>query len=410
MGELKDILLNFGAIAGFAGIVGLAVLAMLYFSQARDVRRLREWAGREPERAGEIELRAQQIASQAIAQAYESMAMRQSEAQAAAGIAQDEGVQVQSPLAAEAPPEEAPVSEETQVHDVVQHEFGGEEAAAEDAADAVEAREEAELEETDVDEAAHVVAAESVGAAAGETAVHPAPDADADDDSGDDAEQPPAAPTPPNVLAPSTPAAARAASPLPPLPPLDTSEFQPASVTTPPIPDYYLTGEHTGSHNFEEIDPPSGRSRVPFAVAGVLVAVFAVILIATQLVGGDDDKKATTKTPAAQQPNTGAPKDVKVNRAAVTVSILNGTDTSGIAAIAADGLNTAGFTDTTVGNLNDGTVHPKSIVYYAEGNKPEAEEVANEMRITDVKPATEDLLAKGGSVPVIVVLGADFDQ
>jgi hypothetical protein len=31
----------------------LAVLALLYFSQARDVRRLREWAGRAPERAGE---------------------------------------------------------------------------------------------------------------------------------------------------------------------------------------------------------------------------------------------------------------------------------------------------------------------------------------------------------------------
>ena len=86
LGDVKDILLNFGAIAGFAGIVGLAVLAMLYFSQARDVRRLREWAGREPERAGEVELRAQQIASQAIAQAYESMAYRQEEASAAAGI------------------------------------------------------------------------------------------------------------------------------------------------------------------------------------------------------------------------------------------------------------------------------------------------------------------------------------
>jgi hypothetical protein len=31
----------------------LAVLALLYFSQARDVRRLREWAGRAPERASE---------------------------------------------------------------------------------------------------------------------------------------------------------------------------------------------------------------------------------------------------------------------------------------------------------------------------------------------------------------------
>jgi hypothetical protein len=43
-----------GAYVGIAAFFGLAVLALLYFSQARDVRRLREWAGRAPERAGEV--------------------------------------------------------------------------------------------------------------------------------------------------------------------------------------------------------------------------------------------------------------------------------------------------------------------------------------------------------------------
>jgi hypothetical protein len=37
-----------------AAFLGLGVLALLYFSQARDVRRLREWAGRAPERAVEL--------------------------------------------------------------------------------------------------------------------------------------------------------------------------------------------------------------------------------------------------------------------------------------------------------------------------------------------------------------------
>ena len=39
-----------GAYAGFAAVIGLAVLSALYFSQARDLRRLREWAGRAPDR------------------------------------------------------------------------------------------------------------------------------------------------------------------------------------------------------------------------------------------------------------------------------------------------------------------------------------------------------------------------
>jgi hypothetical protein len=41
-----------GAAAGVAGLVGLTVLWTLYLSQARDVKRLREWAGAAPERAG----------------------------------------------------------------------------------------------------------------------------------------------------------------------------------------------------------------------------------------------------------------------------------------------------------------------------------------------------------------------
>jgi hypothetical protein len=41
-----------GAVAGWAAVVGLAVLSALYLSQARDVKRLREWAGRAPERSG----------------------------------------------------------------------------------------------------------------------------------------------------------------------------------------------------------------------------------------------------------------------------------------------------------------------------------------------------------------------
>jgi LytR cell envelope-related transcriptional attenuator len=48
---LPAIVQEIGAVAGFAAVVGLAVLSPLYFSQARDVKRLREWAGRAPERS-----------------------------------------------------------------------------------------------------------------------------------------------------------------------------------------------------------------------------------------------------------------------------------------------------------------------------------------------------------------------
>src|SRR5580765_434129 len=46
---------EYGSYAGFASILGLAILSLLYFAQAREVKRLRDWAGRAPERAAELE-------------------------------------------------------------------------------------------------------------------------------------------------------------------------------------------------------------------------------------------------------------------------------------------------------------------------------------------------------------------
>jgi hypothetical protein len=72
-----------GSYAGLAAILGLAVLSALYFSQARDVRRLREWAGRAPERAAE-----QAMGGRVTAQPQEAKAPA-----VAAGAAQPAAVQ-----------------------------------------------------------------------------------------------------------------------------------------------------------------------------------------------------------------------------------------------------------------------------------------------------------------------------
>ena len=46
---------------------GLAVLSLLYFAQAREVKRLREWAGRAPERAAELQQRGRRDAARRAA-------------------------------------------------------------------------------------------------------------------------------------------------------------------------------------------------------------------------------------------------------------------------------------------------------------------------------------------------------
>ena len=49
--SLQDEIEHYGAYAGIAAVFGLGILSLLYFAQAREVKRLREWAGRAPERA-----------------------------------------------------------------------------------------------------------------------------------------------------------------------------------------------------------------------------------------------------------------------------------------------------------------------------------------------------------------------
>ncbi|MBI4897776.1 MAG: LytR C-terminal domain-containing protein [Actinobacteria bacterium] len=468
MGELKDILVNVGSIAGVAAIVGLAVLAMLYFSQARDVRRLREWAGREPERAAEVELRAAQIASQAIAQAYESMALRQSEADAAAEIAREQGVEVDDLVVAFEPPPSIETAEHPEP--VV----SGMEGAADDpehvadvaaGADAAEDEQHPEPVVTGMEGAAddpeHMqeLAASAVGNGrpAGEADAEsgavdltvPAPDLPVEDAeeatqlaesvaadavvaeaSAETAEAPDRAASiappvtagatgeiRPSRLAPSTPAATRGQIPLPPLPPLDTSEFLAVNRPVPTVPsDYQSLAESAGTGGFESGGrPPERRSgRMPVIIAGVLVAVFAVTLVATQL-GGSSGDKATTDVSARRQARdkkevSTSERDPQVNRPAVTVSVLNGTQTAGLASLVKEQLVSAGFTSTTSGNRNDSVNHATSTVYYASGNKLEAKEVARELAIDDVKEIDEDTQTAGGSAPVVVVLGADIEQ
>lgn len=60
-----DLLKEIGAILGFVAFGGLAVLAFLTFQQARHLRRLRDWAGREPERAAAESDRVSEAAAEA---------------------------------------------------------------------------------------------------------------------------------------------------------------------------------------------------------------------------------------------------------------------------------------------------------------------------------------------------------
>jgi len=61
---LLKVIEQIGAFAGLAAFLGLAVLALLSFTQGRDLRRLREWAGSAPERDAERKEATSAVAAQ----------------------------------------------------------------------------------------------------------------------------------------------------------------------------------------------------------------------------------------------------------------------------------------------------------------------------------------------------------
>src|SRR5277367_512441 len=66
--SLSSTFTKIGAIAAFAALLGIAILSLLVFSQARELKRLREWAGRAPERAADLEQRVSSAAAVRVQQ------------------------------------------------------------------------------------------------------------------------------------------------------------------------------------------------------------------------------------------------------------------------------------------------------------------------------------------------------
>jgi hypothetical protein len=83
--SLSNTFTKVGAIAAFAGIFGIALLTLLVVSQSREIKRLREWSGRAPERAAEME---QRVAAAAAVQAAQPGAQRAPHQQPGTGAVQ----------------------------------------------------------------------------------------------------------------------------------------------------------------------------------------------------------------------------------------------------------------------------------------------------------------------------------
>jgi hypothetical protein len=396
--SVGDRIEQYGAYAGFASVLGLAVLSLLYFAQAREVKRLREWAGRAPERAAELEARVQSEAQKrVVAQPIAPAAPAAQSAATAATPAGQAGktAPAGAPATAAAatqiikPPAATPAGNGVPPKD-------GEGATA-TPAEGAEAKE---------GEAA------KPGAPATEKPAAPAAGTPAAPAAGAPAAPAPATPagaTPPPGAKPAAPPAAPKPAPKPePAVPLRVSQ---PTATVPPR-GGARTPEPAGDHR-------SGRQILAVVAPAVVVLGF-LVFIGVNVLGGDDEPTRPNEIvetvtdgaePAPGEDDTTAPPASEpVDRGAVTVSVLNGTTVPGLARAVADKLVASKFTELgTVTNAADQT-RSATIIEFVSGARDEALEVARVVKVgaDAVQPMTEATrVIAGQGADVVVTVGAD---
>ena len=398
-----------GSYAGIGSVIGLGIMALLYFSQAREVRRLREWAGREPERAAALAQRVQaepqrRVVAQPLApvtpaaQVSATAALYASVGATAPGTVAPAGQLARPAATPSAGLLPAPGAvPQPGIPGAVAPPAGALGAAAAGAA----------------------AAAKAPGTPAATPTVPPAPA------SGAPATGPGSVPTPsPGLGGP-------AASPPPPVG-ASAPGLTAAAQRSPSLSAYAngSTGQDTRESPAARPEPLSSDdddggisgARIAMFVGGGLAAVLAAVVLMLVLTGGEDAQApndfgntpaqdaepAPSGTSAQGASGAGASSGLTAaERRATKVAVLNGTTQTGLARNVGDKIEKARFTLGSIGTNADQQI-PTTIIAYTGGNGPAARAVAKLVGVpaSTVQPADANASAAADG-DVVVTVGLD---
>jgi hypothetical protein len=423
-GPLTDI----GAVAGLVAIPGLAVLSLLYFAQAREVKRLREWAGRAPERAQELQDRVAEQAGRTgtIPPQPAQRVTAKPVARPGAGASRPAGA---APATAAAAPAAVAAG-------VAAKPAAGKPPAAQPGAQPAPA-------------GAPAASAEPATAGAATTAQPEAKPTTPEAKPGEPQTKPDSKPTTPPAAtpgggspkpaSPAVPAAGTAAAAAaaqgnasgatappterPPARPAAAPAGTAAAATRPPARRAQpLRSSRPSASAGTAAAPPRrgirgrlGRRGAAIVSAVLLLLVVGGLLIATQSGGGSTAKPQAQNTLGApsqgNKPRTKPkPSAASVQRGNTTVAVLNGTTTPGLAATVSDQLSRGGFKRGNVTNAAD-QQQSTTAVLYAPGYKSAADEIAQLLKLKSVQPIDPGTQAIAGSdAHVVVTVGTDRTQ
>ena len=412
--QIKDA----GAFAGLASILGLAVLSLLYFGQARELRRLREWAGRAPERTAELQQQAdaaaaapRRVAAQPVAAAPAARVRPQQPATAAGAAARPGALAVGQPITATGAPAAATPGPAQPV-------AGGAPVPAAPGASLPSAGPGAAPTATPATQSPA-----GVPGTAPANGVQPAPQAAP----GSQETQAIPAVTP---AAPGSDGPGPTGAPSPALPGVPLAPGPPSRAGGPvtgetPLPLRSVSAVTPRPRAGAEVWPPAEQEREggPSGrrlgiIGGVTAAVLLLAVLGALLLGGNDPAPTTgartTTAPSTDNefvpPPTGttSPGAPAVDPGDYAVYVLNGTQQNGIAAEVAKTLETDGYRSAGTGNAAVNTAETTE-VFYVEGKKRGAAAVAKKLRVNaaNVKAADPAITVQGPNADVIVQIGAD---
>jgi LytR cell envelope-related transcriptional attenuator len=166
--------------------------------------------------------------------------------------------------------------------------------------------------------------------------------------------------------------------------------------------------------------PAPKRSRTGRILAGIAVAVVgAAAVVAAVLLLSRGGTKPPHKAPASSTlaSRRAAAKTVLVQPSTVTVAVLNGTDQNGLAAQISGKLSADGFRKGAVTNAADQTHTTSTVQYVSAADKPDAVAVASSLKLSAtsvqaIDPGTQQIACSAAPSPcttkVVVTVGSDL--
>lgn len=410
---MPEIVQEIGAYAGLASVLGLAVLSALYFSQARDVKRLREWAGRAPERTTDPSqpITAARMTPQPEARVPRSPAPQPVKSGAppvpAAAGARPASAAGPATAAAGGASAAAPAGGNSGAQGAPGNSVASPPQQPGTAPDPPAGEETKEVARSQSATGVQTTPPQRSAAAPSAPARPPLPDRPAAPGKASGPAQPAVPGQTPGATPPGAPATAAANRP-----PARPGVSQHTAVIAPPKPPWH--------------ERLFGSTRnLALTVAGVVVLGAGVAFLLTQT-SEDEPTSATQQDGGGQAPAGAEPGDAgdggqgqgegrrarnrpAIDPSSVTVAVLNGTTVPGLAQSLGDRVTELGFNLGTVANSEDdeGQQRAESVILFAAGHEREAVVVSRRLDIAqreEIDPTTQGL---AGDATVVVIAGAD---